>query len=82
MYENYSKKHPEITEKWEIFAEVAREIMCKVSGFEISEQTLRDSIDYSDIVGKILKDKTDKFDYMYKIDRDALKDKERQKSEK
>ena len=34
-------------EKWEIYAEVAREIYCKIGGFNKSERTLRDSTRYS-----------------------------------
>jgi hypothetical protein len=50
MYEYYSKLHPDITENWEIFAEVARELYCNIGKFEKSEKTLRDSKEYSDLI--------------------------------
>jgi lysophosphatidylcholine acyltransferase/lyso-PAF acetyltransferase len=55
MFENYSKSHPEITEKWEIYAEVAREIMCKASGMSKTDMTFRESIEYSNLVKGIKK---------------------------
>jgi 1-acyl-sn-glycerol-3-phosphate acyltransferase len=48
MYENYPNK--KITEKWEIYAEVARDILCEVGNFGKSESTLRDNRVYYDIV--------------------------------
>lgn len=42
-YEHFSEKK----EKWEIFAEVARKIYCKVGGFQKSDKTLRDSTRYT-----------------------------------
>ena len=39
-YKSYGK------EKWEIYAEVAREIYCKIGGFKKSDRTLRDSSRY------------------------------------
>ena len=57
MYKTYMEKHPEITEKWEVFAEVAREVMCQASNLEKSEMTFRDSCDYSHIVNGEMKKK-------------------------
>ena len=39
-YKSYGK------EKWEIYAEVAREIYCGIGGFKKSDRTLRDSSRY------------------------------------
>ncbi len=50
MYDYYSKKNPNITEKWEIFAEVARDIICECSHMDKSEMTYRDSCDYANTV--------------------------------
>ena len=49
MYEKYSYMG---NEKWEIFAEVAREIYCEVGGFEKTNMTLRDSCRYSKCLEK------------------------------
>ena len=57
MYKTYMEKHPEITEKWEVFSEVAREVMCQASNLEKSEMTFRDSCDYSHIVKGEMKQK-------------------------
>ena len=46
MYEHY-KHFSKKNEQWEIFAEVAREIYCKVGGFNKSDRTLRDSTRYT-----------------------------------
>lgn len=50
MYEYYSKIHPEIKDEWEIYAEVVRELYCKIGNFEKSEKTLRNSKEYADII--------------------------------
>jgi 1-acyl-sn-glycerol-3-phosphate acyltransferase len=58
MFDNYPNKS--ITEKWEIFAEVVRDIYCEVGGFQKSDKTLRDSVDYYNLVmGITKKPKTD-----------------------
>ena len=44
MFENYKSYGKE---KWEIYAEVAREIYCKIGGFNKSERTIRVSTRYS-----------------------------------
>jgi hypothetical protein len=48
MFENYSKAHPEILDKWEIYSEVAREILCECGGMEKSSATYRDNKEYSE----------------------------------
>ncbi len=50
MFNYYRQKHPELKEDWEIYAEVAREIMCEYSEMEKSENSLRDSFEYSGLV--------------------------------
>ena len=55
MFAYYSNKNPAITEKWEIFAEVARDIICECSHMEKSEMTFRDSCNYANIVNGKLK---------------------------
>jgi len=54
MFKNYSHLGKE---KWEIFAEVARKIMCEVGGFTASDLGFRDEMDYLTAM------KTGKFDY-------------------
>jgi hypothetical protein len=55
MFEYYSKKHPEFTEKWEIYSEVAREIMCRSCNYIKTDKTYRDSCEYSDTVNGLKK---------------------------
>jgi lysophosphatidylcholine acyltransferase/lyso-PAF acetyltransferase len=43
MYENYNHYGQD---KWEIYAEVVRDIYCEIGGFEKSEKTFRDTLDY------------------------------------
>ena len=43
MYKNFSSYGKE---KWEIYAEVAREIMCEIGGFKKSDKSFRDSSRY------------------------------------
>ena len=50
IFEKYRETNPEITEKWEIYAEVVRDIMCECSGLEKSDMTLRDSFDYENLL--------------------------------
>lgn len=50
MFENYSKTHPEIKEKWEIYAEVAREVICECGNLEKSTATYRDNKEYNEIL--------------------------------
>jgi len=50
MYENYSKSHPEVKDKWEIFSIVAREIVARSGNLIKSELTLRESIVYENIL--------------------------------
>jgi 1-acyl-sn-glycerol-3-phosphate acyltransferase len=58
MFNYYRQKHPELKEDWEVFAEVAREIMCESSHMEKSENTFRDSVDYANtVLGKKKKEK-------------------------
>ena len=45
MWENYSHLGKE---KWEIFAEVTRKIMCEISGLKPSDKTYRDSLKYEE----------------------------------
>ena len=51
MFENYAKIHPEIKEKWEVYAEVARDVMCECSGLEKSQATFRDNMEYYALTG-------------------------------
>lgn len=54
MYENYTREHPNITERWEIYAEVTREIMCRAGDFQKTEFTFRDSCEYANtVLGRI-----------------------------
>jgi len=46
MYRNYSKFHPEIKDAWEIFAEVAREIVARSGNFIKSDLNTRISYEY------------------------------------
>jgi hypothetical protein len=55
MFQNYTTKNPQYTEKWEIYAEVAREIMCRSSNLLKTESTFRDSCEYANIVNGVKK---------------------------
>lgn len=46
MFENYSKLHPEIKGKAEIYAEVVREIWCEIGGFEKSQKGFNEYVEY------------------------------------
>jgi hypothetical protein len=48
MYKSYSESHPDIKEKWEIYSEVARDILCEFGGMEKSSATFRDNKEYSE----------------------------------
>jgi len=50
MFENYSKNHPEIKDKWEIFSGVARDIIAHSGNLIKSELTYRDSKTYYDLL--------------------------------
>ena len=50
MYAKYRETHPELTEKWEIYAEVMRDIMCEYSGLKKSNMNFRDSLDYESLL--------------------------------
>jgi hypothetical protein len=53
MFEKYKDLG---TEKWEIYAEVVREMWCEIGGFEKSNKTFRDTLDYvSTIFGTVIK---------------------------
>ena len=56
MYEKYKDLGKE---KWEIFAEVAREIYCEIGGFQKSDMTLKDTKIYTKIMktGKYIENK-------------------------
>lgn len=47
MFENYSQL---AREKWQIYAEVVREIYCEVGGFEKSNKTFNDMLDYLTLI--------------------------------
>ena len=50
MFEKYNSISKS---KWEIYSEVTRQILCEISGFDKSERTFRDSLEYiSKILGK------------------------------
>ena len=49
MWQNYSHLG---TEKWEIFAEVTRKIMCEISKLKPSNKTFRDSKNYENSLYK------------------------------
>ena len=49
MWENYSDLG---SEKWEIYAEVTRKIMCEISGLKPSNRNFRDSKYYEDSLRK------------------------------
>jgi hypothetical protein len=47
MFEKYAYLG---TEKWEIYAEVVREIMCEVGKFDKSNKTFRDTLEYVSVI--------------------------------
>ena len=47
MYDKYKKFGKE---KWQIFAEVVREIYCEIGGFKKSDMSLKDSKNYTEIM--------------------------------
>ena len=49
MWENYSNLGKE---KWEIFAEVTRKILCEISGLKPSDKNYRDSLKYEEALYK------------------------------
>ncbi len=49
MWENYSNLGKE---KWEIFAEVTRKILCEISGLQPSDKNYRDSLKYEESLYK------------------------------
>ena len=50
MFKYHDLHYTPKKEKWEAYAEVMREIMCKANGITPSEMTLRDSRDYDNIL--------------------------------
>jgi hypothetical protein len=60
LYPNdYMFKHfyTDKTEKWEVFAEVVRDIYAEIGGFELSDSTLKDVLEYeAKLLGKKVKE--------------------------
>jgi hypothetical protein len=53
MFEKYKDLGKE---KWEIYAEVVREIWCEVGGFEKSNKSFWDTLEYKSVLtGKVIK---------------------------
>lgn len=52
---NFMSSHPQITEKWEAYAEICRSIISECGGFEKSEKTYNDHMNHYYILNDMKK---------------------------
>jgi 1-acyl-sn-glycerol-3-phosphate acyltransferase len=50
MFSNYMKINPELTNRAEVYAEVVREIWCEIGGFQKSESTFKNYLEYLSVL--------------------------------